>query len=136
MSGMDNHRHFDSLVHHVNETSLKECFYRLSGDKAVGVDGVTKAEYEANLDENLADLVRRMKQMAYRPGPVRQVQIPKEGMGISNFEDKLIQKMKQRILESIYDPIFLDFSYGFRPGRGCHDAGDLHQYLYNTRYRQ
>lgn len=140
MSGMDKHRLFDSLVHHVNETSLKECFYRLSGDKAVGVDGVTKSEYEANLDENLADLVRRMKQMAYRPGPVRQVQIPKEGkgnamrpLGISNFEDKLIQKMMQRILESIYDPIFLACSYGFRPGRGCHDAiGDLHQYLYKN----
>ncbi len=67
--------------------------------------------------------------MSYRPGPVRQVLIPKEGqagatrpLGISNFEDKLIQKMTQKILESIYEPLFLDSSYGFRPGRGCHDA--------------
>jgi len=140
LSERDKGKQFDRLIHHVNETSLKECFYQLSGDKAVGVDGVTKAEYEANLEENLADLVRRMKQMTYRPGPVRQVQIPKEGksnamrpLGISNFEDKLVQKMMQRILVSIYDPIFLDCSYGFRPGRGCHDAiRDLRQYLYKN----
>ena len=140
LSGLDEHKRFDSLMHHINESSLKECFYQLSGDKAVGVDGVTKAEYEANLDENLADLVSRIKQMSYRPGPVRQALIPKEGkanamrpLGISNFEDKLVQKMMQEILESIYDPIFLECSYGFRPGRGCHDAiRDLHQYLFKN----
>lgn len=140
LSGMDAHKEFDSLMHHINESSLKECFYQLSGNKAVGADGVTKAEYEVSLDENLEDLISRMKQMSYRPGPVRQVLIPKEGManatrplGISNFEDKLVQKMIQRILESVYDPIFLDCSYGFRPGRGCHDAiEDLHQYLYKN----
>ena len=77
--------------------------------------------------------------MAYRPGPVRQVLIPKEGkpgatrpLGISNFEDKLVQKRMQEILESIYDPIFLNFSYGFRPKRSCHDAiKDLMDHLYN-----
>ena len=140
LSGMDEHKEFDSLMHHVNQSSLKECFHQLSGDKAVGADGVTKAEYEANLDKNLEDLIARMKQMSYRPGPVRQVLIPKEGkanatrpLGISNFEDKLVQKVMQQILESIYDPIFLDCSYGFRPGRGCHDAvRDLHQYLYRN----
>lgn len=143
LSERDRHKQFDSLMHHINESSLRECFYQLSGDKAVGADGVTKAEYEANLEENLAELVRRMKQMAYRPGPVRQVQIPKEGkgnamrpLGISNFEDKLVQKMMQRILESIYDPIFLDCSYGFRPGRGCHDAITCTNICIRTRYRQ
>ena len=70
-----------------------------------------------------------MKRMSYRPGPVRQVLIPKEGkpgatrpLGISNLLDKLVQRRFQEILESIYEPIFLDYSYGFRPGRGCHDA--------------
>ncbi len=99
LSGMDVHKEFDSLIHHINVTSLKECFYQLSGDKAVGADGVTKAEYEANLAENLEDLVSHMKQMSYRPGSVRQVLIPKEGkatatrpLGISNFEDKLYRR--------------------------------------------
>jgi len=76
--------------------------------------------------------------MAYQPQAVRQVLIPKEGkpgatrpLGISNFEDKLVQKRMQEILESIYDPIFLDWSYGFRPGRSCHDAiKDLREHLY------
>ena len=78
--------------------------------------------------------------MAYRPGPVKEVLIPKEGkpgatrpLGISNFEDKIIQKKMQEIIESIYDPIFLPCSYGFRAGKSCHDAiKDLLNYLYKT----
>jgi group II intron reverse transcriptase/maturase len=128
------------LIHHFNESSLKECFYQLSADRAVGADGITKADYARNLDEDLKALIGRMKRMAYRPGPVRRVLIPKEGksnatrpLGISNFEDKIVQKMMQRILESIYEPLFLDCSYGFRPGRGCHDAiRALHQHLYRN----
>ena len=127
-------------MHHINETSLRECFYQLPGGKAVGADGITKADYATNLDENLKDLIGRMKRMAYRPGPVRRVLIPKEGkpnatrpLGISNFEDKLVQKMMQRMLESIYEPLFLDCSYGFRPGRGCHDAvRALNHHLYRN----
>jgi len=92
------------------------------------------------LNENLEELVARMKTMSYRPGPVRQVYIPKEGkvgstrpLGISNLEDKVVQKMMQRVLESIYEPSFLDCSYGFRPGRGCHDAiKALHKHLYGN----
>ena len=127
-------------MHHFNESSLKECFHQLSADRAVGVDGITKADYAVNLDANLKDLIGRMKRMAYRPGPVRRVLIPKEGkpnatrpLGISSFEDKIVQKMMQRILESIYEPLFLDCSYGFRPGRGCHDAiRALHHHLYRN----
>jgi len=132
-------KQFDCLMHHFNESSLEECFHQLSANKAVGVDGITKTDYEENLEKNLKALTERMKRMAYRPGAVRRVLIPKEGkpnatrpLGISNFEDKIVQKMMQRILESIYEPIFLNCSYGFRSGRGCHDAiRALHHYLYS-----
>jgi RNA-directed DNA polymerase len=140
LSGRDKHKQFDCLMHHFNEPSLEECFHQLSADRAVGVDGVMKADYGVNLDANLKYLIGLMKRMAYRPGPVRRVLIPKEGkpkatrpLGISNFEDKIVQKMMQRILESIYEPLFLDCSYGFRPGRGCHDAiRALHHHLYRN----
>ena len=89
----------------LNETSLKECFHQLDGKKAVGADGVTKAAYARHLEDNLTDLVARMKRMAYRPGPVRQVLIPKAGtpqatrpLGISNLEDKVVQLMMHRVL--------------------------------------
>lgn len=79
-----------------------------------------------------------MRRMAYRPGAIRTVLMPKEGspgktrpLGNSNFEDKVVPMMTQRVLESIYEPLFLDCSFGFRPGRGCHDAiRSLHQYLF------
>jgi len=128
---------FSNLMHHFNEESLLACFKELDGKKAVGTDEIDKASYGNNLKENLQDLVGRLRRMAYIPGNVRQVQIPKEGkkgalrpLGISNFEDKLVQKMMQKILESIYDPLFHPDSYGFRLGRSCHDAiKELHAYL-------
>lgn len=109
----------------------------MEGRKAVGVDGVRKAEYGKHLESNLKELIARMKRMGYRPGPVRQVLIPKgdkasamRPLGISNFEDKLVQGVMRQVLESIYEPLFLSGSYGFRPGRSCHDAvRDLEQYL-------
>lgn len=138
LSASDPDKRFDSLIHHFNEQSLAACFDELDGTKAVGIDGITKAQYGENLDENLHDLVERMKRMAYRPQPIRQALIPKEGqpgatreLGISIVEDKIVQKMMQKVLESIYEPLFLDCSYGFRPGRGCHDAiKALYQHLY------
>lgn len=131
-------REFVSLMHLFNEESLWECFRQLDGNRAVGADKVSKADYKLNLLENLKELIGRMKRMAYRPQAVRQVLIPKMGkpgatrpLGISNFEDKLVQKMTQKVLESIYEPLFLECSYGFRPGRGCHDAVKaLTQHLY------
>lgn len=120
---------FNNLIHLFNEESLRTCFHELDGKKAIGNDGIDKATYAENLEENLKDLVERMKRMAYIPGTIRQVLIPKEGkagatrpLGISNFEDKIIQKMMHKILESIYEPLFHENSYGFRPGRSCHDA--------------
>jgi RNA-directed DNA polymerase len=140
LSKEDSKRSFISLMHHFNEESLKECFHELEGKKALGVDGIDKETYGKDLDQNISILINKMKAMAYRPGPVREALIPKEGkpgatrpLGISKFEDKIVQKMMQQILESIYEPIFLDCSYGFRPGRGCHDAiRDLQHHLHES----
>ena len=114
LSQREPNRTFINLMCLFNEENLKSCFDKLDGKKALGIDGMTKRMYAANLDENLKELVFRMKRMAYRPGPVKQVYIPKEGsksakrpLGISNLEDKIIQKMMQTVLNSIYDPIFL-----------------------------
>lgn len=128
---------FTQVIHHINVDSLRTCFLELDGKKAKGSDGIDKAQYGENLKGNLQDLAERMKRMAYIPGAVRQVLIPKEGkpgatrpLGISNFEDKIVQKMMQKILESIYEPLFHENSYGFRPGRSCHTAiKALHKHL-------
>ena len=116
-------------MHLFNQESLIECFHELDKDKAVGVDGVTKMAYGVNLHGNIEQLMTQMKKMAYRPGPVREVLIPKEGkpgatrpLGISNLEDKIVQKMTQKVLESIYEPLFLECSHGFIPGKSCHTA--------------
>ena len=138
LSANNPHQVYHSLMHQFNVDSLRSCFDRLDGRKAIGVDQVSKTMYGEQLRANLEYLIARMKRMAYRPGPVREVQIPKEGkkgatrpLGISNFEDKLVQKRMQDILESIYEPLFYDFSYGFRPKRSCHDAvKDLRNHLY------
>jgi group II intron reverse transcriptase/maturase len=116
-------------MHLFNSESLIECFNELEKNKAVGIDGMTKMAYGANLYGNIEQLMTQMKNMAYRPSPVREVLIPKEGkpgatrpLGISNLEDKIVQKMTQKVLESIYEPLFLGCSHGFRPGRSCHTA--------------
>lgn len=140
LSANDPHKEFTSLMHFYNEESFLDCYDKLDRKKAVGIDRVTKDDYGENLIGNINDLLERMKRMAYRPGNIREVKIPKEGkpgayrpLGISNFEDKIIQKQTANILESIYEPIFKDCSYGFRPGKSCHDAiKGLHRYLYNT----
>lgn len=137
LSKQDPNKEYECLMHLFNKESLLECFHGIDGNKAVGIDGMTKSQYAENLNENIETLLANMKKMAYRPGPVREVLIPKEGkpgatrpLGISQFEDKIVQRMMQRVLESIYEPLFLDCSYGFRPGRGCHDAiKDLQNYL-------
>jgi group II intron reverse transcriptase/maturase len=130
---------FSSLMHHINETSLKECFEEVDGKKAKGIDNVSKEEYGLNLDKNIQDLVERMKQMRYIPKPVKRVDIPKgdgktRPLGISTFEDKLVQMMIHKILEAIYEPLFRDCSYGFRPGKSCHDAiKDINKYLHSNK---
>jgi group II intron reverse transcriptase/maturase len=106
---------------------LRACFESLEGKKATGVDGMTKAMYGQNLEANLQALHERLHQMSYRPQPVRRVEIPKvdgsrRPLGISCVEDKIVQEMARRTLEAICEPVFIDTSYGFRPGRSCHDA--------------
>lgn len=119
---------FTSLYHLVNEELLRGCFQRLRKDAAAGIDEMTKAEYAENLESNLVDLVGRLHRMAYIPQAVRRKYIPKPGssklrpLGIPCFEDKLVQAGLVRILESIYENDFIEDSYGFRPGRSCHDA--------------
>ena len=129
LSKRDSKKKFASLMHLFNEESLTRCFHELDGRKALGNDKVSKEMYGQSLKSNVRKLLERMKNMAYRPQPVREVLIPKEGkpgavrpLGISNLEDKIIQSMTKKILESIYEPTFYPCSYGFRPGKGCHDA--------------
>jgi len=121
---------FTSLAHLLSEDFLGECFRELKRDKASGIDGVTVQEYEVNLEENLKDLVGRMKAKRYRPQPVRRVYIPKpdgskRGLGIPVVEDKIVQMGIKKILEAIFEVDFMDVSYGFRPNRRCHDALDV-----------
>ena len=141
LSARDRDKKFNQLMHLFTEEALAECYHSLDGRKAVGADGVTKKRYGENLEGNLKDLVERMRRMAYRPGAVREVLIPKPGqagrtrpLGISNLEDKIVQGMTHKVLEAVYEPLFLDCSYGFRPGRSAHDAvRDLHRHLYSHR---
>jgi len=119
---------FTSLAHLLNEEMLVSCHQELKRGKAVGVDKVTKEEYEANLHENIKDLVSRLKKSTYRPQPVRRVYIPKPGtdkkrpLGIPTYEDKIVQLALSKILSAIYEEEFLNSSFGFRPNRGCHEA--------------
>jgi group II intron reverse transcriptase/maturase len=121
---------FTSLAHLLSEDFLKECFRELKRDKASGIDGVTVQGYEVNLEDNLKDLVGRLKAKRYRPQPVRRVYIPKpdgskRGLGIPAVEDKIVQMGIKKILEAIFEVDFMDVSYGFRPNRSCHDALDV-----------
>ena len=116
------------IMKYVNEESLLKQHHKQEAKKASGIDGMTKAEYAKNLDNNIKEVIAKMKQMSYRPQAVRRTYIPKLGskdlrpLGIPAYEDKLIQGAMADILNAIYEPIFLDLSYGFRPNRDCHQA--------------
>jgi group II intron reverse transcriptase/maturase len=119
---------FNNLFYLMNDELLRGCFQRLRKDAAAGIDNVTKEEYAENLDANLANLLERLHRMAYIPQPVRRKYIPKPGsdklrpLGITCFEDKLVQAGLVRILEAVYEQDFIGDSYGFRPHRSCHQA--------------
>jgi len=118
---------FTSIGHLINKAMLKECHEKMDGSKAVGIDGVTKEEYERRLEENLDRLVESMKRKAYKPKPARKVEIPKDNgktrpLSIYCYEDKLVQEALRRILEAVFEPRFTDEMMGFRPNRSCHMA--------------
>ena len=118
---------FTSLAHLLDEGFLQECYFGLGRDRANGVDGVSWEEYGEHLEENLKDLVKRLKAKRYQPQPARRIYIPKDEhskrpLGLPALEDKIVQKGVARILEAIYEADFLDCSYGFRPKRNPHQA--------------
>lgn len=119
---------FTSLFHLMNVELLWGCFDELRTNAASGIDGVTKQQYENNLLENLQQLVDKLHRMAYIPQPVRRVYIPKPGsdktrpLGLPTLDDKLVQAGLVKILQTIYEQDFIGDSYGFRPGKSCHDA--------------
>ena len=118
----------DTVMYALNKENLKQSATRIAGNKAVGIDRVTKQEYMEDIDNNIEQLINKMKKMSYKPKAVRRVYIPKAGsdkkrpLGIPAFEDKVVQDGMTQILNAIYEPIFKDFSFGFRPNRSCHQA--------------
>ncbi len=116
-----------ALAHHVDEELMTAAYRRIRKDAAVGVDGVTKEQYGEHLEDNLRVLHTRMREGRYRHQPIRRVHIPKaprktRPIGISTIEDKIVQNALTMVLEVLYEPVFLDCSYGFRRGRSAHDA--------------
>ena len=118
---------FTSLLHHISIDLLDEAFFELKEDAAPGIDGLTWTEYEQHLERNLEDLHARIHRGAYRALPSRRTYIPKpdgrqRALAIAALEDKIVQRATAAVLNAIYEEEFLGFSYGFRPGRGTHDA--------------
>jgi RNA-directed DNA polymerase len=118
---------FHALAHLIDMPALERAYRRQRADAAVGIDGVTKEQYGQALEVNLQDLHARLKAKRYRHQPIRRVHIPKaqgktRPIGISAFEDKVVQDAVREVLEAIYEQDFLGCSYGFRPGRSAHDA--------------
>ena len=120
---------FTALLHHVTPEALRDAFYAIAKNAAAGIDGITWRDYEADLERKLADLHDRVQSGAYRATPSRRVYIPKPDGGqrplaVAALEDKIVQRAVADVLNAIYEEDFLGFSYGFRPGRGAHDALD------------
>jgi group II intron reverse transcriptase/maturase len=120
---------FTALLHHLSVRLLRDSFYALQRQASPGVDGVTWQEYETGLEDRLVDLHSRVHRGAYRAKPSRRVYIPKADgrqrpLGIAALEDKIVQQAVVTILNQIYEVDFKGFSYGFRPGRGPHQALD------------
>ena len=119
---------FTALFHHITAQLLQEAFFELKENAAPGVDGLRWGEYEADLEHRLEDLHARLQREAYRALPGRRGYIPKSDgllpLAVAALEDKIVQRATVAVLNAIYEEDFLGFSYGFRAGRGPHDALD------------
>ena len=120
---------FTTLFHHLSLALFEEAFFDLKKNASPGMDGLTWQDYEADLERKLADLHARVQRGAYRALPSRRVYIPKPDgrqrpLAVAALEDKVVQRATAAVLNAIYEEDFLGFSYGFRPGRGAHDALD------------
>jgi len=120
---------FTALFHYVDTDLLRESFFWLQRKAAAGVDGVTWQDYERDLEVRLSALHDRLHRGAYRALPSRRQYIAKSDetqrpLGIAALEDKIVQRAVAEVLNAVYEADFLGFSYGFRPGRGQHDALD------------
>ena len=125
----DKEAKFTALLHHVTVERLRKAYFELKKDAAPGVDGVTWRQYGEHLEEHLETLHARLHCGAYRAKPSQRVYIPKatgglRPLGIASLEDKVVQRVVVEVMNAIYEQDFLGFSYGFRPGRGQHDALD------------
>jgi hypothetical protein len=125
----DKRARFTALLHHVSAAQLRASFYALKREAAPGVDGVTWTEYETDLDTRLSALHGRVHAGTYRAQPSKRADIPKPDgqqrpLGIAALEDKVVQHAVGTVLNQIYEADFVDFSYGFRPGRSPHHALD------------
>ncbi|UZW15283.1 group II intron reverse transcriptase/maturase [Clostridium pasteurianum] len=124
----EKHNKVQTIMHYVNKESLIIEHIKQTSGKAMGIDGVNKETYEEHLEENIDNLLARMKNFSYKPQAVRRTYIPKAGsdklrpLGIPAYEDKLVQGVMRKILDQIYENKFYHFSYGFREGKSCHDA--------------
>lgn len=120
---------FTSLLHHITPELLRASFFDLKKQAAPGIDGVTWRDYAKDVESRIDDLDGRIHRGAYRAKPSKRTYIPKTDgklrpLGVAALEDKIVQQAARTVLECIYEQDFLGFSYGFRPGRGCHRALD------------
>ncbi len=118
---------FTTLAHHITVELLHEAYCRTRKDGAPGIDQITSSQYGQNLEANLSDLHERLRTGRYKAPPVERVYIDKEDgrkrpIGMPTFEDKIVQRAVVMLISPVYEPLFYDFSYGFRPGRSAHQA--------------